>query len=42
MRKKDELNNMIDLNTDRFENSPYSNKKMKVKPNIIYIKDNKD
>lgn len=42
VKKKDEINNIIELNTEKFENSPYQNKQMKVKPNIIYVKDNKD
>lgn len=41
-KRKEEIQNTIDLNQDKFQNSPYSTKKLKIIPQIIYVKNNKD
>jgi hypothetical protein len=40
--KKKERESLIEMNQEKFSQSPYNVKKLKVAPNIIYPKNNKD
>ena len=41
-KKKEELQNLIDINRDRYSQSPYQMRKLKTKPRVIYPKNNQD
>ncbi|CDW88589.1 UNKNOWN [Stylonychia lemnae] len=42
VKKNTERQNLIDLNKDKYVNSPYKNKLLKTRPPIIYSKDNNE
>jgi hypothetical protein len=42
VKKKHERQNLLELNKDKYEHSPYRNKLLKTRPPIIYSKDNNE